>query len=318
MAGLQYPSPGGAAGSTGTAGDRHAAWHAVTGSVRGAAHQLRGLPNQDAAACLEVPGGGLVVAIADGHGHARHFRSAEGSALAVGVACREAARLVAAAPELPTVAAVRAAARDLTLVVVAQWRAAVAAQLAAAPYTAQEQAVLDAAGDDPEVPYGSTLLVAVIAGPWLVCAQIGDGDMLGVRPDGGLLTPVPGDDRLGGHQTTSLCQPDAEESFRADAHDLRETPLAALLAATDGYGNAQAEEPWQPGVGRDLAELAAGRDAAWFEQQVPEWARLCASSEGSGDDTTIALLLAPAGSADGGRARGGAADGDGEAAPWTV
>ena len=69
--------------------------------------------------------------------------------------------------------------------------------------------------------------------------------------------------------------------------------LAALLLATDGYGNSQAEEPWQPGVGRDLAELAAEHDHHWFEQQVPGWAQRCASAEGSGDDTTIALLLRP-------------------------
>ena len=81
------------------------------------------------------------------------------------------------------------------------------------------------------------------------------------------------------------------ESFRTGAYDLREVLLATLLLATDGYGNAQADEPWQPGVGRDLAELAAECDHHWFEQQVPGWAQRCASAEGSGDDTTIALLL---------------------------
>jgi hypothetical protein len=298
MTGTQRPM--GTAGATGTAGDRRAAWHAIIGSARGAAHHLRGLPNQDAAACQDGPGG-IIVAIADGHGHSRHFRSAEGSALAVDVACRSAARMAAVlTAEEPTGSAAAApdaaaweAARDLPRAIVAGWRSAVADQIAARPYTVREHAALDAAGDGPEIPYGSTLLVAMIAWPWLVCAQIGDGDMLGVRPDGGLLYPVPGDDRLEGQQTTSLCQPDAETSFRTGAHDLRETALAALLAATDGYGNAQAEEPWQPGVGRDLAELAARRDNGWFEQQVPGWARRCASSEGSGDDTTIALLLAP-------------------------
>ena len=69
-------------------------------------------------------------------------------------------------------------------------------------------------------------------------------------------------------------------------------PLRALLLATDGYGNSQAEEPWQPGVGRDIAELAAGHDHGWFGQ-LPGWAERCASAEGSGDDTTIALLLRP-------------------------
>jgi len=161
------------------------------------------------------------------------------------------------------------------------------------PYTAKEQSFLDLAEDPPEVAYGSTLLVAMIAADWLVCAQIGDGDMLAVGPDGSSFQPVAADDRLDGLRTTSLCQADAVASFRTGTHDLREMPLAALLLATDGYANSQAEEPWQPGVGRDLAELAAEHDQHWFEQQVPGWAQRCASAEGSGDDTTIALLLRP-------------------------
>jgi hypothetical protein len=260
-------------------------WHVVIGTARGAAHHANGLPNQDAVARQDGPGGAITVAIADGHGHSRHFRSADGSALAVDVACQVAAKMAA---ELATGAEV---APDLVTAVVAQWRAGVAAHLAANPYTAEQQAALDLAEDDPEVPYGSTLLLAMIAGPWLLCAQIGDGDMLGVRPDGGLLHPVPGDDRLDGQRTTSLCQADAVDSFRTGAYDLREVPLTALLLATDGYGNAQTEEPWEPSVGHDLLEFVATRDQPWFEQQVPDWANRCASREGSGDDTTIALLL---------------------------
>jgi hypothetical protein len=294
MTDTQYPV--GTAGVPGTAGDRRVAWRAIVGSARGAAHHLRGLPNQDAAACQDGPGGSIIVAIADGHGHSRHFRSAEGSALAVNVGSRAAARLAAMLTAAgPAAATAPEAVRDLPRAIVAEWRAAVAEQIVMRPYTKREQAALEAAGDGPEIPYGSTLLIVMVAGPWLVCAQIGDGDMLGVCPDGGLRYPVPGDDRLEGHQTTSLCQPDAETSFRASAIDLRELPLAAVLVATDGYGNSQAEEPWQPGVARDLAKLAAVRDDKWFEQQVPAWASLCASSEGSGDDTTVGLLLAPTG-----------------------
>jgi hypothetical protein len=304
MTGRQHPA--GMAGATGTAEVHGTGWHVVIGSARGAAHQLSGLPNQDAVARQDGPGDATIVAIADGHGHSRHFRSAEGSALAVEVACRVGVRMTAALT-LADLAAAAGLTRDLPGAIVTDWRSAVAGQIAARPYTVPERAALEAAGDGPEIPYGSTLLVALIAGPWLVCLQIGDGDILGVRPDGGLLYPVAGDDRLDGHQTTSLCQPDAVTSFRASAHDLREVPLAALLAATDGYGNAQAEEPWQPGVGRDLAQMVASRDNGWFEQQLPDWARLCASSEGSGDDTTIALLLPPR------RVR---ADGDREVVAW--
>ena len=271
---------------------RIATWHVVTGSARGAAHLASGLPNQDAAASREGPDGTVAVAIADGHGHSRHFRSADGAALAVDGACRAASEMAAAlAAGASGGADAAGAARELSRAVVADWRSAVTDQLAARPYTAAEQSALDLAADTPVIPYGSTLLVAVIAGHWLVCAQIGDGDMLAVRPDGRFFYPVAADDRLDGLRTTSLCQPDAVASFRTGAHDLREAPLTAVLLATDGYGNALADDPWQPGVGRDLAELAACRDRHWFEQQVPGWARRCASAEGSGDDTTIALLL---------------------------
>jgi len=271
--------------------DEVATWQVITGSARGAAHRASGLPNQDAVASQDGPGG-VVVAIADGHGHVRHFRSAHGAALAVDVACRVASQAAAglAADATEDEEAERAG-QELARATMADWRSAVAGQLEVRPYTAEEQSILDRSADTPVVPYGSTLLVAVIAAQWLVCAQIGDGDMLAVRPDGSSFAPVAGDDRLDGRRTTSLCQPDALASFRTGAHDLRQVPLAALLLATDGYGNAQADEPWQPSVGRDLAELAACRDRHWFGQEVPGWAERCASAEGSGDDATIALLL---------------------------
>ena len=177
--------------------------------------------------------------------------------------------------------------------IVARWREAVALDIATHPYTAAELSALEQAGDGPDIPYGSTLLVALIADGWLVCAQIGDGDLLAVRPDGVAWAPVRGDDLLDGYRTTSLCQPAAVSAFRAAAHDLRATPLLALLLSTDGYGNAQAEEPWQPVVARDIAELAARHDQGWFAGQLPAWAERCASAAGSADDTTIALLLAP-------------------------
>ena len=71
-----------------------ATWQVITGSARGAAHRVSGLPNQDAVASQDGPGA-VVVAVADGHGHIRHFRSADGAALAVDVACRAASRAAA-------------------------------------------------------------------------------------------------------------------------------------------------------------------------------------------------------------------------------
>jgi hypothetical protein len=271
--------------------DEVVTWQVITASARGSAHRASGAPNQDAAASQDGPGG-VVAAIADGHGHIRHFRSADGAALAVEIACQVASRATAGlAADAAGDEEAALAGQEVARAALDGWRSAVADQLGVRPYTKEERFVLSLADDSPLIPYGSTLLVAVITGRWLVCAQIGDGDMLAVRPDGSVFSPVAGDDRLDGRRTTSLCQPDALASFRTSAHDLSQVPLAALLLATDGYGNAQADEPWQPSVARDLAELAASHDRRWFEQEVPGWAQRCASSDGSGDDATIALLL---------------------------
>ena len=177
-----------------------ATWRAVIGTARGAAHDVRGLPNQDSAESLAIAkAGGIVVAVADGHGHDRHFRSATGSKLAVRTACAVVEGLTAGAAEQPWGPELAVALRDrLPEAIVARWLEAVALDVASHPYTAAQASALEQAGDDPSIPYGSTLLVALIAGGWLVCAQIGDGDLLAVRPDGGGWSPVSGDDLLDG------------------------------------------------------------------------------------------------------------------------
>jgi hypothetical protein len=189
---------------------------------------------------------------------------------------------------------VEAAVRSqLPQTMVREWRAAVAEHLTAHPYTEAEQTALDSVGDGPEIPYGSTLLLTVTWSHWLACAQIGDGDMLAVCADGQSFAPVPPGDLPVGHRTTSLCQPDALGAFRVGVRDLDREEILALLLATDGYANSQVADPWQPEVGQDLARLAAEHDHHWFARQLPRWAQSCASADGSGDDTTIALLLHP-------------------------
>lgn len=173
----------------------------------------------------------------------------------------------------------------------ARWRRAMAEDLAEYPLTdAEQQATLP--GEDVTVPYGSTLLLALVASPWLVLGQIGDGDIIAVGPDGTAAAPVPDDPLLDGRFTTSLCQPDAAGAFRAVVVDLDRRPVAALLLATDGFGNAQTAEPWQPMFGADLLRLAREHGPDWVGEQLPFWVARCASAEGSGDDAAAAVALA--------------------------
>ncbi|MDQ3699739.1 MAG: protein phosphatase 2C domain-containing protein, partial [Chloroflexota bacterium] len=78
---------------------RVARWRVVGTSVRGASHRRHGLPNQDALRWWPESGLGppLVLAVADGHGSAKCFRSDVGSRLAVAAAVEVGAALLAPA-----------------------------------------------------------------------------------------------------------------------------------------------------------------------------------------------------------------------------
>jgi Protein phosphatase 2C len=267
-------------------------WLALTASQLGAAHQATGMPNQDSVATRQIGPDVLVAAVADGHGHRRHFRSARGSQLAVSVACRAAQELAARLDEFQEAAPIESDALDTLVPAIAGgWRDAVRDDLIADPFTAREEAARGS--DDALIAYGSTLLLAIAGRRWLVLVQIGDGDIMGIQPDGRPLLAVPLDPSLDGHQTTSLCGLRAEDDFRAAVVDISTTPLLGVMLTTDGYGNAQVADPWTDAVSADLAELINDRSPEWLAGQLPLWASRCASAEGSADDTTIALLIAP-------------------------
>ncbi|HUZ37709.1 MAG TPA: protein phosphatase 2C domain-containing protein [Streptosporangiaceae bacterium] len=268
-------------------------WRVLTAVARGAVHEQAGRPLQDAAGFAAYPPGDprwLAVAVADGHGGHPHFRSARGSELAIDAGLLLAGEAAAGFAGRQSAHDLRSAAKaELIPELIGHWRRAVEHDLLQHPWTDQEQQLLS--GDDPTIAYGSTLLLAVVAVPWLVLCQIGDGDIVLVGADGTASLPVPGDPRLDGHSTTSLCQLDAADAFRVAVVDLAGGQAAALLLATDGFGNAQTADPWHQPVGSDLLRLAQEHGVAWVREQLPIWAARCASNEGSGDDTAMALLL---------------------------
>ncbi|HEV2371438.1 MAG TPA: protein phosphatase 2C domain-containing protein [Streptosporangiaceae bacterium] len=281
------PAPGAPAHTTGDG------WQVLTATQRGVAHDAVGLPNQDAVAVRWLGGQGVVVAVADGHGHWRHFRSDRGSRLAVAAACDEIAQRTAWLAGLTDVQQARDQVHEVLVpAILARWREAVRADVKADPLTAEEE-VRQPPGDDITIAYGTTLLVAVVWESRLVLAQVGDGDIIGIRVSGAPLLAVPADPLLDGRYTTSMCSPGAAQAFRAAAVDLSATPLLGVVLATDGYANAQAAEGWQAAVTACLAEVITEYPTPWLVEQLPQWASRCASAEGSADDTTIALLLAP-------------------------
>jgi protein phosphatase 2C-like protein len=269
-------------------------WRAVAAAEIGAYHVRTGLAYEDACAILPAVASGPVVtvAIADGHGHARHFRSARGSRLAVDIATQLALHAVdTSEPD-----GLRWALRTrIGPHLVTRWRRAVEADIGEDPPTADELAgaglTSAATLEDKIYGYGSTAIVALATPEWLLCAQIGDGDAFAVTVSGTVIRLVPADPLLDGWRTTSLCQPDARSALRYGAIRLADEEICALLLATDGYGNAQVRPDWDTLFAADFVGLIEQHGIDWIAEALPGWVRACASADGSGDDVTVALLI---------------------------
>jgi hypothetical protein len=276
-------------------------WRVAAADATGAHHVSRHMRYEDAwavapATVLERDEASVVVAVADGHGHARHFRSAEGAEIAVAVAARLGTGSAAEIAAADDASAVEEILGRLASAVVSVWREHVRRDIEERPVTDDERIAAgleaDAAFIDLVYGYGATLLVAIAAGAWLACLQLGDGDLFVVAPDGTVGRPVPSDPRLDGLRTTSLCQPDAVDSIRYGVVRTAAQPIGAVVLATDGFGNAQRGQNWPDAFGADLATLIGRHGDGWVAKALPEWVRDCASADGSGDDATAVLLLA--------------------------
>lgn len=259
-------------------------WEVVTGTARGSAHAA-GVGNQDRVAVRHVPtpsGPAVVAALADGHGGARHVRSEVGAQTAVDVAGSVLADALATR-EAPLAGLLEQSVPQI----VQRWREETLAHVESTPLTADE---LDRLGPRtaPLIAYGATLLVAVVRDGEVALAQLGDGDVL-ARVDGGVADrPMPGDPRLVGGVTTSLCLDGAQDDFRyASYGPARRADLVIL--ASDGYGNAFAAPGWHTAVVHDLADLVGSLGTAQVAQRLPQW--LAESASVGGDDVTMALLV---------------------------
>lgn len=265
-------------------------WSATSASVRGSSHRRSDTVNQDAVAIREMEDG-LVVAVADGHGSRTHVRSDAGSRLAVDVAGDLGAELIAAgALRRLDAGLARHLQGEVAADLVERWREAVRADVAANPWTADDLAVSPGVAGDPYHGYGTTIMVALAGPDGVAVLQLGDGDVLVGHRSGRVELPVPGDDRLIGNQTTSLCLDSAADDFRATIVTLDDDPIRFVSITTDGYANSFASESWGAEVGADFMEHLDGQGLDYVSANLDEW--LGESAEIGGDDVTMGLVVA--------------------------
>jgi hypothetical protein len=269
-------------------------WCAIGASRCGAAHRRTGLPNQDALRLPELPTESpLILAVADGHGSSKSFRSDRGAQLAVATAQRVCRHLPCNPHEVMNLSAIKRWAEDhLPQEIVRCWREAVAEELATHPFTAEESAVLGAAcRDNPGcyLAYGTTLLVVVVTATFILYWQLGDGDILTVADNGEVRRPLPGDGQLFANETTSLCSKQPWRHVRTAFQVLAGAPPALILVTSDGYANSYRDEAGFLQVGNDLLAIIRAQGLEYVAAHLETWLDEV-SRQGSGDDITLGIV----------------------------
>ncbi len=255
---------------------------------RGTSHVRDGRPCQDAHAIWSSSFMGepiLVVAVADGHGGGKHDLSHCGAALAVHAAVSE---VIASLPVPGGEGAWRPVSgngdEEFQDRVAARWKGSVISDAGRRPGLSPE----GGGGQELVSRYGTTLLIALVDGSECWVGQIGDGDILLVRPDGSMEAPVPRDETLLGTVTYSLSSRDTPGLWRTARFPLGKGGL--LLMATDGLSDSFEDPESEFRVfARSLAERVAGFGIERIGSALPGWLDGY-SRNGSGDDMTLVLV----------------------------
>jgi hypothetical protein len=272
-------------------------WKIIVDTVRGPTHVRTGLPNQDDFDYASGPP--ITIAVSDGHGSSKCFRSDRGAGFATETAIEVAESFFEGEWERLSLQD-RQQQLDVRLPnrIVSEWRAKVRRNLEDFPLSKEEQEMLASrstaslktnAAEVPYIVYGATLLAVVVKAEFVVYLQLGDGDILTVLDSGDVIRPLPLDERLIGNETTSLSSEKAASDFRVALVPLFAAQPRLILLATDGYSNSFKDEMSFRKAAIDFRNLLSSNDGSKeVEQHFREWLEL--SAQMSGDDVTLCLL----------------------------
>jgi len=280
-----------------------AIWTALSASVRGATHERDGRKNQDAVRTYQPTGASdsLFMALSDGHGNSRSFRSDRGSAIAAACALRLLADFERRHdPEMPLSSIRRQMETKWPAALVQEWHRAVRADIARDPFSPLDFAafpektpVIKPGAELPfaaYLAYGATLIVAAVTRRFILYAQLGDGDILTVGADGRVTRPWPSEHAFFANETISLCSNHSYRHFTVKVEPRRAEAPALILLATDGYANCFQDDRGFFRVGGDLLSYLREGGTAFVGEKLESWLR-DSSRDGSGDDITVGLAV---------------------------
>ncbi|MEH2327362.1 MAG: PP2C family serine/threonine-protein phosphatase [Nostoc sp.] len=297
-------------------------WQCIGKSVKGASHVRSGLPNQDAIKWhpgypklgTDLP---VILAVSDGHGSAKSFRSNKGSHFAVDTAIQVIKEFFLNNQGQPgdvNFSVLKdSAERLLPQRIVNEWRKAIKKDLGLLEndeekltnkpnFTDEEKQILvrkeeeaawQAVENNNFLAYGATLLAVLVTECFIVYIQLGDGDILEVDSEGNTTRPLERDPKLIANETTSLCMDKAWNEFQVHIELYpKNTPKqmpALILVATDGYSNSFSTDEGFVKIGQDYRQMFKLKPTEEIEQQLEGFLQET-SEKGSGDDITLGII----------------------------
>ncbi|WP_156066082.1 protein phosphatase 2C domain-containing protein [Faecalibacterium prausnitzii] len=289
-------------------------------SVQGSNHIAWGRPCEDASGSYANPEKHYyVAAVSDGHGADECYRADKGSKIAVEIAIKnlqELAEKMTRTPEqearfyqdiLGSARYQQMTMRHLTDVIHAEGVDRVREDLQTNAPTEEELAPLQekkkknyAQSDRPEQVYGCTLMAALWMQKCLLLIHQGDGRCDVFYTDGTVNQPIPWDSRCVGTKTTSMCDDDAEPSFRSCVIDFQKKPVMACYLGCDGVEDAYRDsEEDMAGVHTfykrltyEVAHRTPEQLDVYLEEMLPRFSYAgLYNMSGSGDDVSVAAIV---------------------------
>jgi serine/threonine protein phosphatase PrpC len=266
-------------------------WEVIGESVRGASHCRSGVVNQDniywhpESASSDT----VMIAVSDGHGSPRCFRSDWGAWFAVKAAIGSLKRIIFDPDTRQNLLNIRQTAKDrLPHDITMRWRRSVESHFNVYPFSESESQILK--DHSPFYAYGATVISVCIT-PWFILYnQLGDGDILTVSAKGKVERPLPADTRLFANETTSLCAAHAWADFRFLVQTDVDNFPDMILLSTDGYANSFQDDSGFMKAAQDVWEMLRSEGRNYVRNHLEEW--LNETSEGgSGDDITVGLII---------------------------
>ncbi|NEP60125.1 MAG: protein phosphatase 2C domain-containing protein [Symploca sp. SIO2G7] len=278
-------------------------WHILKSSVQGASHKRKGLVNQDAIQSWQEEGSEtglpLILAISDGHGSAKSFRSDQGSSLAVATAVKILQGFVDEESDRENLSAVKAFAQEqLPKRLVSTWRQKVEDHIQENPFRDEELTQLETQEDSSArqkvesnnlIAYGATILSVLVTQDYILYLQLGDGDIFCVDTFGETERPLRTNENLIANETTSLCTKEAWRNFDIEMVRHSESPPKMILVATDGYANSYPSEQEFLKIGNDYLGMIRQLGRETVKEQLENILERT-SQGGSGDDITLGII----------------------------